>query len=176
VVISAIQISKMKTLYVVRHAKSSWDDVNSADFERGLNDRGKRDAPRMGKRLKEKGIHPDVMVSSPAKRALSTAKRLAEILKYPLEKIKTESKLYHANDDSILSVVQNIKDKHDVVLLLGHNPGLTDFVNAIAEVEINIDNVPTCGVVAFSLQVDSWKNVNWKSGKFLFFDYPKALK
>ena len=174
--ISAIQISEMKTLYVVRHAKSSWDDLNSADFERRLNDRGKRDAPRMGKRLKEKGIHPDVMVSSPARRALSTAKRLAEILKYPQEKIKAESKLYHANDDSILSVVQNIKDKHDVVLLFGHNPGLTDFVNAIAEVEVNIDNVPTCGVVAFSLQVDSWKNVNWKSGKFLFFDYPKALK
>jgi phosphohistidine phosphatase len=175
-VTSAIQISAMKTLYVVRHAKSSWDDLNSADFERGLNERGKRDAPRIGKRLKDKGIQPDVMVSSPAKRALSTAKRLAEILKYPKEKIKTESKLYHANDDSILSVVQNIKDKHDIVLLFGHNPGLTDFVNAIADVEINIDNVPTCGVVAFSLQVDSWKNVNWKSGKFLFFDYPKALK
>lgn len=165
----------MKTLYVVRHAKSSWADLSLGDFERGLNDRGKGDTLRMGKRLKEKGIHPDVMLSSPAKRALSTARRLAEILKYPKEKIKTDARLYHANDDTILLVVQTIKDKNDVALLFGHNPGLTDFVNAIAEAEINIENVPTCGVVAFSLPVDSWKDVNWKSGKFQFFDYPKAL-
>lgn len=166
----------MKTLYIIRHAKSSWGDPTADDSKRRLNERGKRDAPRMGKRLKEKKIYPDLMLSSPAKRALSTANRIAGVLKYPKEKIKTDSKLYHADDDNILSVIQNINDKHNLVFLFGHNPGLTDFVNAIAEVEVNIDNVPTCGVVAFSLQVDSWKNVSWKSGKLLFFDYPKASK
>jgi phosphohistidine phosphatase len=164
----------MKTLYVIRHAKSSWADPIASDFERGLNERGKKDAPRMGKRLKEKEINPDFMLSSPARRALSTAKRIAEILKYKKEKIKTHAKLYHADEETILSILQEVKDKHDVVMLFGHNPGLTEFVNTLSAVEINIDNVPTCGVVAFSLPVDSWKAVTWKSGKLLFFDYPKA--
>ncbi len=166
----------MKTLYVVRHAKSSWADPNQPDFERGLNERGKRDAPRMGKRLKEKGFHPDLILTSPAKRAFSTAKRIAEILHYPKEKIKTDRILYHADEETILSVVQTINDKHDTVLILGHNPGLTEFVNALAESEVFIDNVPTCGIVAFTLPVDSWKDVNWKCGKFLFHDYPKAAE
>lgn len=165
----------MKTLYLVRHAKSSWANLDQPDFERGLNDRGKRDAPRMGKRLKEREIHPDLMLSSPAKRALSTAKRIAEILGYPKEKIKTDRLLYHGDEDTILSVVRTINDKHNTVLLFGHNPGLTEFVNALAENEVYIDNIPTCGVVAFNLPVDSWSDVIWKSGNLLLFDYPKAV-
>jgi phosphohistidine phosphatase len=166
----------MKTLYVIRHAKSSWADPIASDFERKLNDRGKRDAPQMGKRLKEKDIHPDLVLTSPAKRALSTANRIAEVLKYSKDKIKTVTTLYHADEDTILSVIQDVKNKHETVMLFGHNPGLTDFVNAISSVEINIDNIPTCGVVALSLPVDSWEDVSWKSAKLLFFDYPKALK
>src|SRR5688572_28096927 len=107
----------MKTIYIVRHAKSSWSNPDQADFERGLNDRGKRDAPRMGKRLKEKNVHPDLMVSSPAKRALSTAKRMAEILNYPKEKIKPDRLLYHADEETILSVIQTLNDKHNTVVL-----------------------------------------------------------
>ena len=83
----------MKTLYVIRHAKSSWDEPDQSDFERGLNDRGKRDAPRMGKRLKERGIHPDLMLSSPAKRAYSTAKRIAEVLDYSTKNIATDKEI-----------------------------------------------------------------------------------
>ena len=164
----------MKSLYIIRHAKSSWSDPTESDFDRGLNERGKRDAPRMAKRLKEKEIYPDLMLSSPAKRAFSTAKRLAEVLNYSKRNIKTEEKLYHADEDTILSVIHNIKDKHNIVLLFGHNPGLTDFVNTLAAEEINIDNVPTCGIVAFNLFVESWKDVSWASAKMLFFDYPKA--
>jgi phosphohistidine phosphatase len=163
----------MKTLYVIRHAKSSWADPIASDFERGLNDRGKRDAPKMGKRLKEKEIHPDVVISSPAKRTLSTARRISEVLKFRKERVKTDSRLYHADEDTILSVVHDLKDKQDIAMIFGHNPGLTGFVNAISSEDINIDNVPTCGIVAFSLPVDSWKDVTWKSGKLLFFDYPK---
>ena|SRR5688572_28437084 len=164
----------MKSLYIIRHAKSSWSDPTESDFDRGLNERGKRDAPRMAKRLKEKEIYPYLMLSSPAKRAFSTAKRLAEVLNYSKKNIKTEEKLYHADEDTILSVIHNIKDKHNIVLLFGHNPGLTDFVNTLAAEEINIDNVPTCGIVAFNLFVESWKDVSWASAKMLFFDYPKA--
>ena len=165
----------MKALYIVRHAKSSWADPNQSDFDRGLNERGKRDAPRMAKRLKEKDIHPDFIISSPAKRAFSTAKRIAEVLGYPKKNIKTDQKLYHADEDTILSVIHTIKDKYNTVLLFGHNPGLTDFVNTLVAEETNIDNVPTCGIVAFNLNVQSWQDVSWASAKMLFFDYPKAL-
>lgn len=164
----------MKTLYIIRHAKSSWDAKTLGDIERPLNDRGKRDAPRMGKRLKEKDIHPNLIVSSPAKRAYSTAKRIAKILKYPKDAIKVVDKLYHADEDTMLQIVNKFKDKHDVVILFGHNPGLTEFVNSIMSEELDIDNVPTCGVVAFQFQADRWEQVTWGTGKLLFFDYPKS--
>lgn len=164
----------MKTLYVIRHAKSSWDVKTLGDIERPLNDRGKRDAPRMGKRLKEKDIHPDLIISSPAKRAFSTAKKIARILKYPKDAIRIVDKLYHADEDAMLQVVNNLKDKHSIVIMFGHNPGLTDFVNSILSEELDIDNVPTCGVVAFQFQSERWEQVTWGTGKILFFDYPKS--
>lgn len=164
----------MKTLYIIRHAKSSWAKPDQADFERGLNERGKRDAPRMAKRLKEIPVHPALILSSPAKRAFATAKRMAEILNYPKEKIRTDRLLYHADEETILEVIQSLNDMYNTVLLFGHNPGLTEFVNSIADKEVYIDNVPTSGVVSFSLPVDSWKDAAWRSGTMLFFDYPKA--
>lgn len=165
----------MKTLYIIRHAKSSWDAANVDDFERPLNDRGKRDAPRMGKRLKEKEIHPDLIISSPAKRALSTGKRIAGILGYPREGIKADRELYHADEETILSVIHGIENKFQTVILLSHNPGLTDFVNnTLMDGELVINNVPTCGVVAFRFDVDNWEDVIWGKGKMLFFDYPKS--
>lgn len=163
----------MKTLYVIRHAKSSWADPTASDFERGLNNRGKKDAPKMGKRLKEKEIHPDAVISSPAKRALSTARRISEVLKFGKERIATDQRLYHADEDTILSVVHEINDKQHIAMVFGHNPGLTGFVNAISAEELSIDNVPTCGIVAFSLPVDSWRDVTWRCGNLLFFTYPK---
>lgn len=164
----------MKTLYIIRHAKSSWDASNVDDFERPLNDRGKRDAPRMAKRLKEKGIRPDLMVSSPAKRAFATSKKIAKVLKYPKENIKTDRSLYHADEENMLAVIQGLKDKHNIVMIFGHNPGLTDFVNTVMSGGVDIDNVPTCGVVAFQFDTDAWKDVSWGKGKMLFFDYPKS--
>jgi phosphohistidine phosphatase len=164
----------MKTLFVVRHAKSSWDNADQSDFDRPLNERGKRDAPRMGKRLKEKEIHPDLILSSPAKRALSTSKKIAAILKFDKDKIKKYEKLYHADEDGILSVLRNQKDKHETVMIFGHNPGLTDFVNALMNDSQDIENIPTCGIVAFKLDISSWKDLTWGKGKFLFFDYPKS--
>ena len=165
----------MKTLYVIRHAKSSWDDTGIADFERPLNDRGKRDAPRMGKRLKEKKVHPDLLLSSPAKRALSTCKRIAELLKYPKERIKTDQDLYHADDEQILEVLRRIKDKHEVVIVFGHNPGLTDFINALSDADtVPIADMPTCSVAAFSLDINSWKGLGFGKGRLQYFDYPKS--
>lgn len=164
----------MKTLYIVRHAKSSWAESDLSDFERPLNDRGKRDAPRMGKRLKEKDFHPDLILSSPAKRAFSTAKRICKAIDYKKDLIKTDKRLYHADEELIMTVLHEIKQKYQVVMLVGHNPGLTDFVNALSMDHIDIDNIPTCGIVAFSFQTDNWRDIGWGSGEFLFFDFPKS--
>jgi phosphohistidine phosphatase len=163
----------MKTLYVIRHAKSSWDQEDLSDFDRPLNERGKRDAPEMARRLKERGLHPDLMYASPAKRALSTAKKMAKVFEYDKTKIKTDRRLYHADSGMIVSVLQALKSKVDVVFLFGHNPGLTDFVNSLMNEKAYIDNVPTCGVVGFSIAIEDWKDLKPKSGKMLFFDYPK---
>ena len=164
----------MKTLFIIRHAKSSWDASNVDDFERPLNERGKRDAPRMGKRIKEKEIYPDQMVSSPAKRAFSTAKKIAKVLNYPKDHIKTDRRLYHADEETILTVVRELKEKCKTVMIFGHNPGLTEFVNSLMDGQQDIDNIPTCGVVAFQFNIESWTEVDWGKGKMLFFDYPKS--
>ena len=164
----------MKTLFIIRHAKSSWDASNVDDFDRPLNERGKTDAPRMGKRFKEKDIHPDLMLSSPAKRALSTAKKIAKVLKYPKDNIKADRRLYHADEETILTVVKELKDNRNVVMVFGHNPGLTEFVNSLMDGSQDIDNIPTCGVVAFQFSIEHWADVDWGKGKMLFFDYPKS--
>jgi len=161
----------MKTLYIIRHAKSSWDNLLLDDLSRPLNERGKLDAPRMAKRLKEKKVVPDLMLTSPAKRALETCKRIADILNYNDKKIKIENELYHADLDQLLSVVQSIKDKHDVVMIFGHNPGLTEFVNELGNQ--NIDNLSTCGIVCYEFAIDSWQDVTYGKGKLRFHDYPK---
>jgi phosphohistidine phosphatase len=162
----------VKILYIVRHAKSSWDDLLLDDFSRPLNERGKRDAPRMAKRLKEKKIIPDLMITSPARRALGTCKRMAEVLDYNEDKIKTERDLYHASHRQMLTVVQGFKDKHTVVVIFGHNPGLTEFVNEIGNQ--HFDNVPTCGVAAYEFAIDSWQEVEFGKGRLRFFDFPKS--
>ncbi len=125
----------------------------------------------MAQRLKEKRIVPDLMLSSPAKRALNTCERIADILQYSKEKIKTDRDLYHADEESILRIVKNLNDKHDCILIFGHNPGLTDFVNRLTN--SIIDNVPTCGIVSCSFGVNSWRAIGWGNGKVDFFDFPK---
>jgi phosphohistidine phosphatase len=162
----------VKTLIVIRHAKSSWDDITLGDFNRPLNERGERDAPRMGKRLKEKRIVPDLLISSPATRALTTCRKFADILGYPQSNIKPEDDLYHANEDEILRIIHSINNKHDTVLIFGHNPGVTDFVNKLTNTFIN--NVPTCGVVSCSIPVEDWSAIEWGKADLNFFDFPKS--
>ena len=164
----------MKTLYLVRHAKSSWDDLDLKDINRPLNERGKKDAPRMGKRLKEKRVFPDLMLSSPAVRALSTCREIAKSLGYLEENIKTDKRLYHASEDQLLKIVQELNDLNDdeeVVMIFGHNPGLTEFANSL--LGENIENIPTSGVIASEIKVKFWKDTKFGSGELKFFDFPK---
>jgi phosphohistidine phosphatase len=126
----------------------------------------------MGKRLKEKQIHPGAILSSPAKRAFSTAKRISEAVGFPKENIIMEPKLYHASSSQIVTVLKAIPDKYNDIFIFGHNPGFTDLVNEIGNVEI--DNIPTCGIVALAFPISSWQEVDEVNGDLLFFDYPKS--
>jgi phosphohistidine phosphatase len=161
----------MKTLILVRHAKSSWDNTALSDFDRPLNDRGERDAPRMAKRFKERELTPGLLLSSPANRALTTAKIVATGINYPAGNIQTDRAIYHADEEELLSIVQRLPDSIDVIMLFGHNPGFTDFANSLTN--SRIDNIPTCGMVSCVFDVDSWKQIRWGKGKVDFFDFPK---
>lgn len=161
----------MKTLYIVRHAKSSWTNPSLDDFDRPLNKRGKTNAPFMASLLKKQNIKPELIISSPANRAVSTAEFFAEVLGNPLSKIKADKNLYEADSLDILNVVSQVEDYINTVMIFGHNPGLTDFVNFISDGDI--DNIPTTGVVCLSLQTNTWKDLARDSCKILWFDFPK---
>lgn len=164
----------MKTLVIVRHAKSSWDDAHLPDISRPLNGRGERDAPRMATRLKEKDLAFNTVISSPAVRALTTCHVFVDILGFPKERVQTSKELYHAGDEMILNVVRGLKDQPvdgEVAMLFGHNPGLTDFVNNLLEEDI--DNIPTTGIVCCRLKIARWGDAKWGCGEMEFFDYPK---
>lgn len=165
----------MKKLIIVRHAKSSWDNPLLNDFDRPLNKRGEKDAPRMARKAKELKLLPDLIISSPANRALTTCKEFCKALDYPLERIDINKNLYHANEDEILNILQSVKDhpkdKEEVVFIFGHNPGLTEFANSLFNEDI--ENIPTSGIVGGILNVSLWKELSWGCGEMEFFEYPK---
>ncbi|MFT3682273.1 MAG: histidine phosphatase family protein [Ferruginibacter sp.] len=163
-----------KTLLVVRHAKSSWDVGTLNDFERPLNDRGKKDAPVMAQRLTGKKIIIDAFVSSPAKRAKKTAELFCETLGRKTEEIIFITKLYHAPADIFFEVVDELDDAHNTVAVFSHNPGITEFVNLLVP-EVRLDNMPTCAVFAVKAPVNKWSDFKKAKKELLFFDYPKLV-
>jgi phosphohistidine phosphatase len=160
----------MKTLLLIRHAKSSWDQPGLSDFDRPLNERGKKDAPLMAKRVKEKGIELDHLISSPAKRARKTAKYFAEEFGFKKDDIKLVEELYEATQAEFFHTIKDINDKYNNVALFSHNPGLTDFVSSLTNVRV--DNMPTCSVFALQIKTGNWKDFVNAEKNFLFFDYP----
>lgn len=161
----------MKRLFLIRHAKSSWDEEGLADFERPLNKRGKRDAPFMASLLKKEKIKPDLIISSPAVRALSTAEKFAEEFEYPPDKIILEKSIYLSGLKELESIVQSIPDKHSTVFIFGHNPALTNYANHLGSKII--DNIPTCGIVGLEFKGKNWREVERGSGKTFLFEFPK---
>jgi phosphohistidine phosphatase len=161
----------MKKLVLIRHAKSSWEDEKLADFERPLNKRGKKDAPFMGDIIKETVGKPQLIISSPAKRAFSTAKKIAKSLNYSKSEIKTDLKIYHAEDTELIRIIKKISDKYDFVALVGHNPSITEVANILGDSQII--NVPTAGVVVMEFDLNLWEEIKIKSGKVITFEYPK---
>lgn len=162
----------MKTLILVRHAKSSWDDLGLNDFDRPLNDRGKKDAPKMAEKLSKKKIEIDAFISSPAKRAARTAKIFAEEFKAKKKNIIYKTELYLASENVFYEVITKTDDEFDTIAVFSHNPGITDFANDLTE--IKIDNIPTCGVFAVKIDAKYWADIKDSKKEFWFFDYPKA--
>jgi phosphohistidine phosphatase len=161
----------VKRLILVRHAKSSWKDERARDVDRPLAGRGKRDAPRMAKRLKARQAAPQLMLASHARRALETAKLLAAELDYDVADLEIDENLYLASPDAILSVVARLDDELACVLLVGHNPGLTELVNRLLP-SFALDNVPTSGVVAVDFDVTTWREAASAQAKLAYYDYP----
>lgn len=144
----------MRTLFLVRHAKSSWDSPGLRDFNRPLNDRGLRDAPRMGEVLRDKGIKPDLLVSSPAKRALTTAQFFAAAFGLPEAAIVRNPDIYEAFATEIMRIISGLPDTAHSVMLFGHNPTFTEVANRFSD--DFIDNLPTCGVIQIDSSAATW--------------------
>ena len=160
----------MKELYIIRHAKSSWGNAQLSDFDRPLNDRGRAAAPEMGGRLVAAGICPDVIISSSAVRALTTARLIASRFTSNIDIIE-ESELYHASTFLLLNIVNRLPDKFDKVFLVGHNPGLTNFAEYLSNEQFG--NLPTAAVVGVRFDADSWKEISGSTGDCFLYDYPK---
>lgn len=161
----------MKTLTILRHAKSSWKDSSLSDRDRPLNKRGKRDAPIMASRIHQAGIRPSLILSSPAVRAWTTAKIIAKEISYPNEFLQRDERLYHAGVRRIIDVLSEQDVAFNSIMIVGHNPGFTDFANYLLPDLTH--NIPTSGVVSVLIDTDDWDLKARKKAELAVYDYPK---
>jgi phosphohistidine phosphatase len=161
----------MKTIYLVRHAKSSWNYPELDDFERPLNKHGRRSALLMGTILNKRKAAPDLVISSPANRAAMTARMLADAIRYPLDKIQYSETIYMSDKHVLLQFIGNIDDSVNQAMVIGHNPGLTELANCIGDQPI--DNIPTGGICRMDLKITSWKEAREHGAKLRFLEFPK---
>ena len=162
----------MKTLYLLRHAKSSWADPGMGDKQRPLNARGKQNAPQMGQGFNLRSESVDLVLSSPAKRAHDTAKLFAAQCGYSHEEVEIAEALYFLGDGSIEELIKHQQSEVRALMLVFHNPDITSFSNSL-DYELNIDNVPTCGLLRFECDIDDWHQWSRDNTRFEYFDYPK---
>ena len=160
------------TLLICRHAKSSWRDAGLDDFDRPLNKRGEGDAPEMGRRLARHGMRPDLIMTSPATRALVTALNYAHQLGIPPEHVRRNPAQYEASVAELLGLIRKVDPGVGTLMLVGHNPESTGLANELGG--LSIENIPTCGIVALAFSRCKWANLTAGSGILLFFDYPKV--
>lgn len=164
----------MKTLLIIRHAKSGWDDPSLSDFNRTLTERGKSDAVMMAKRIKNNSIKIDAFVSSPAKRAKKTAKIFMKEYEKNEKDLLLIPSLYEPSVADFYDAVESLDDKNDTVAIFSHNPGITEFINSLECSPIY--NMPTCAVFALKIKTKHWKEFTEAEKEFLFFDYPKNVE
>ena len=163
----------MKSLLLVRHAKSDWGDNTVKDFDRELNLRGRRTAPKMANHLKVDGFMPDLILSSPAQRAKCTTRHIMEQLDFDTDKLLFENDIYEASVRVLLRIINELPDNCDTVALVGHNPSLSYLAELITEE--NIGNIPTFGVVKINFDFGQWKMVSQATGELEYFIYPKMF-
>lgn len=159
-----------KKIILIRHAKSSWE-TNVTDHERPLNDRGVRDAHLVSNFIKNE-LHPDLVISSDANRAKSTASIFIANLNIATNKVRLNTDLYDFSGENLIKVIKSCDDSHHEIMIFGHNHALTFFVNKFGN--IYVDNVPTCGVVIIEFDIDAWTDL--KKGKTIRTVFPKDLK
>ncbi|HEY4651523.1 MAG TPA: histidine phosphatase family protein [Pontibacter sp.] len=164
----------MKTLYILRHAKSSWEFEELSDHDRPLNKRGRDDAPLIGRELASRGVLPGLIISSPAVRAITTANLVGKELGYNPDDIVIDERIYGADKNTLLEVVQETPVEHESVMLVGHNEALTEFANLLSPETIS--SIPTAGVIALAFDCESWYEISRDNADFLFFDFPKNYK
>ena len=162
-----------KTLILIRHAKSDWSNSGEKDFDRSLNQRGHMDAPRMGGKLHEMGIKPDLIVSSPALRATLTAEYICEQIGYATENIDFQEDIYEASVRTLLKVVNELNDAYKTVLIVGHNPGFSYLAEYLTGKEIG--TIPTCGIVELEFELDKWNMLSQNTANLKNFIYPKMF-
>lgn len=161
----------MKTLLLLRHAKSDWDDPSLRDFDRPLATRGSRDAPRIGKALRKRGPLPDLIISSPAARAKATIEAVIKAAKLNLE-IRFDKAVYGASSPELMRIIRRLPDGGSCVLMVGHNPGFEDLVGRLSG---SHERMPTAAVACIELQIDHWEDVNDGAGKLVWLLTPKML-
>jgi phosphohistidine phosphatase len=164
----------LKRLTLVRHAKSDWSLPGQEDWDRVLNRRGQQDAPEMARRLRSRKFKPDLILTSPAVRALTTASIMARELKVPAEHVAQDERLYLAGPADMLQVIHELGGNVAHLMVFGHNPGITEFANQLSHGD-KIDNLPTCGVFTACFKLDDWSQLDWESGLEAEFDYPRNL-
>ena len=164
----------MKTIYLIRHAKSDWQNTNLSDYNRPLNKRGQKDAPFMGNKLNELNPCIDLIIASPAKRALETVISISKAIDYSCDNIDFNKSIYESTYIDLNIIINDLDNNINTVLLLGHNPGLTNFSNYLTN--NYIDNISTCGIVKIELEIESWNEIIEGIGSKIFYIYPKMYE
>ena len=160
----------MKRLTLIRHAKSDWSDVTLSDFDRILNERGKKAASKMGKRMAKRGYIPDLFLSSSAKRAAETARIIVRELEIPKNTIVYQTKIFEAKKKTLIKLVGNLPKKEHIAIV-GHNPGLSELAEWFC---LEVPGLlPTCAILTLDLDIEDWKKINQGCGYILNYDYPK---
>lgn len=163
----------MKTVVIIRHAKSDWNN-NLEDFDRPLNDRGYSDAPMMAKILKSVQEKPTLIISSPAKRSITTAEYFAEEYGYPVDCILKERKIYDIGQQFTKQKLEELSDDVESVFVFGHNPDHSSLARYLTGQDFG--QIPTCAAVGIEFDIDSWKEVHKANGEVKFYEYPKKHK
>ena len=161
-------------LTLVRHAKTEPGRSGQEDWDRALEPRGQRDAPEMGQRLKGRGLKPDLILASPAVRAISTATIFARELGVPAAKVVQDERLYLAPPKDLIKVVRELGGDVTHLMVVGHNPGISEFADRVSA-DRSVDTMPTCAVYTLEFEIASWSEIDWSTGVDADFDYPKKI-